>query len=213
MSELFAAGPAGTFATWVAALVTIGVWSYLLGQRRIFRLAQQLLAGLATAYLVVISVRDVLVPRLVQPLAAAPLQHPELWVGLALVVPLVLAAWAPRRIVAVPVAVLVGGTAGFALGGAVAGTLMPQLGASLVSPTSPGGVAGGALGLVVTALVLLSFLHGTRRGRIMGGVTALGRCMMVAGLGGFLGFLLVSRLTLLVDRVGFLLGDWLGILR
>ena len=34
-------------ATWVAALLTIGVWAYLVGERRFFRLAQHLLAGLA----------------------------------------------------------------------------------------------------------------------------------------------------------------------
>ena len=36
---------------------------------------------------------------------------------------------AAARIVALPVAVLVAGTAAFALGGAVVGTLLPQLGA------------------------------------------------------------------------------------
>ena len=34
---------------------------------------------------------------------------------------------------------------------------------------------------------------------------------MLAGIGGWLGFLLFSRLVLLVDRVGFLVGDWLGL--
>jgi hypothetical protein len=34
---------------------------------------------------------------------------------------------------------------------------------------------------------------------------------MIGGLGGWLGFLLVSRLALLVDRLRFILVDWLGI--
>ena len=35
--------------------------------------------------------------------------------------------------------------------------------------------------------------------------------LLVAGIGGFVGFLVVSRLALLVDRLTFLLSDWLGI--
>jgi len=34
-----------------------------------------------------------------------------------------------------------------------------------------------------------------------------------SGIGGWLGFLVVSRLALLVDRVGFLLANWLTVLR
>ena len=35
---------------------------------------------------------------------------------------------------------------------------------------------------------------------------------MLAGIGGWLGYLLLSRLVLLIDRLAFLLGDWLGLL-
>ena len=62
---------AGTIATWVAAIATIAVWSYLVGARRIFVLMQHLLAGLATGYLVLLAIREVLVPRLVVPLRPA----------------------------------------------------------------------------------------------------------------------------------------------
>jgi hypothetical protein len=34
---------------------------------------------------------------------------------------------------------------------------------------------------------------------------------MLGGLGGWLGYLLFSRLVMLVDRVSFLVGDWLGL--
>jgi hypothetical protein len=35
---------------------------------------------------------------------------------------------------------------------------------------------------------------------------------MLAGIGGWLGYLLLSRLVILIDRLAFLLGDWLGLL-
>ena len=214
MSGFFADGLAGTIATWVAALVTIGVWAHLVGERRIFRLAQHLLIGLATGYLVLLAVREVLMPRLLQPLVTDPAGNPFLWAALALCALMAAARWLPRAVVALPVAVLIAGTAAFALGGAVAGTLLPQLGATLLVPGSETStLANGAIGAAVTALVLLGFLHGSPRTRLLVGAAGTGRWLLLGGIGGWLGFLLVSRLSLLVDRIGFLLGDWLGIVR
>jgi hypothetical protein len=203
---------AGMAATWVAAAVTIAVWSYFAGATRIFRLAQYLLAGLATGFLVLVALREVLWPLLVAPLLTDPAGDVVPWIGLGLVAVLVASRWLPPLAGSVPVAILVAATAAFALGGAVVGTLLPQLGASVL-PLSPGpsdvvnGIASGA----ITVVVLFGFLHGTRRGRAAALAAGTGRWLLLGGIGGWLGFLLVSRLALLVDRVAFLLGDWLGL--
>ncbi|HEX9634265.1 MAG TPA: hypothetical protein VGB34_02135 [Candidatus Limnocylindria bacterium] len=210
MSGFLGTDLAGVIATWVAALVTIVVWSYLLGERRPFRLAQHLLAGLATGYLVLLAVREVLLPRLLEPLARDPAANVLLLPALAMVGALAGARWLPRQVVALPVAVLVGATTAFALGGAVVGTLLPQLAASVLRPGTALTVVNGLIGLVITGLVVLGFLHGVPRGRITGVAAGAGRWLLIGAIGGWLGFLLVSRLALLVDRLGFLLGDWLG---
>ena len=213
VSGFFEAGGAGTVATWLAVLVTLGVWSYLIGERRLLRISQLLLAGLATGYLSLIAIREVLIPQLIKPLAASS-AHPELILDLLLVAVLVAGRWLPRRAVAVPAAILVGGTVGYALGGAVTGTLLPQLAAGMAPRAAgPGDALAGAIGVAITVPVLLSFLHGVPRGRLLAGVATTGRWLMLGGLGAWFGFLLLSRLALLVDRIGFLLGDWLGVLR
>ena len=211
MNGLIPEGMAGTIATWVAALVTIAVWAYLVGERRLFRLAQHLLAGLATGYLVLLAVREVLLPRLVDPILAGT-SNVLLWAALLPVAAMIGAAWLPRRVAAIPIAVLVAATAAFALGGAVAGTLMPQLGAALVAPgQSPAALIGAATSALITILVLLAFLHGAPRTRLVAACAGVGRWLLIGGIGGWLGFLLVSRLGLLVDRVTFLLNGWLGL--
>lgn len=212
MSGFFASDAAGIAGTTLAALVTIGVWSYLAGERRVFAWAQHLLAGLATGYLVVISVRDVLMPRLVEPLITEPVAHLALWPAVPLVGVLIAARWLPRPVVAVPVSLLIAATAAFALGGAVVGTLLPQLAASLVPASAPlAGVLDALVALLITALVVFAFLHGTRSSRIGGAAAATGRWLVIGGLGGWLGFLFVSRLALLVERLRFVLVDWLGL--
>ena len=214
MSGFASADLAGTLATWVAALATIGVWSYLDGARRIFALLQYLLAGLATGYLVVLAIRDVLVPRLVVPLATDPGDHLWLVPAAGLMALLLGAAWLPRRATTPATAVLVGGLAAFALGGAVVGTLLPQMAAAM--PGAAGSSSdriGEVVALAITVLVLIGFLHGAPRGRLTVRAATTGRWLLIAGIGGWLGFLVASRLSLLVDRLAFLLGDWLTVLR
>jgi len=200
-------------ATLVAAIVTIVVLGGLLGERRAFAWTQHLFAGLATGYLALLAITEVIVPRLAVPLAADPAGRLDLWLGVGLVASAAAAPWVPRIVSAIPVSVAIGSLAAFALGGAVVGTLLPQLAASLARPGDDlPATVGSAAGAAITGLVLIGFVHGAQRGRLLSGAASAGRWLMLAGIGGWLGYLLLSRLVLLIDRIGFLLGDWLGLL-
>jgi len=214
MNGFFASDFTGAAAMWVAALATIATWSYLVGARRIFVLVQHLLAGLATGYLVLLAIREVLLPRLLTPLIEQPRDHVLLVLAAALVAVLIGATWLPRALTAPAAAIVVGGIAAFALGGSVVGTVLPQIAAALptTKAASPD-LIGEVISLAITSLVLFAFLHGAPRGRLTVRAATAGRWLLVGGIGGWLGFLLVSRLSLLVDRIGFLLGDWLTVLR
>ncbi|MCC6619080.1 MAG: hypothetical protein IT341_08615 [Chloroflexi bacterium] len=199
-------------ATAIAALATVAVLGGLLGERRVFGWTQHLFAGLLTGYLVLIAVREVVVPWLVTPLIADPAGRPELWIGLAMVAITALSPWLPRALAAVPVSIMVGSLAAFGLGGALVGTLLPQAAATVVAGGEPFGVTLAAVvSAAITVLVLVGFLHGVPRGRASLVATSAGRWLMVAGIGGWLGYLLYARLVLLIDRIAFLVGDVAGI--
>lgn len=212
MTGLFGDGPAEVIGTWVAAILTMVVLGYLLGERRAFGWSQHLLVGLATGFLALIVVREVIAPRLIAPLASDPTGRPELWGGVAIVAVAAASPWLPRRIAAVPASIAIGALVAFALGGAVVGTLLPQLDATIVRPGSsiPAMVLG-ALGALITVLVLVGFVHGVPRGRLLTVAAGTGRWLLIVGIGTWLGYLLVGRLFLLLDRIAFLLGDWLGL--
>lgn len=212
MNGFFGTTTADLIATWVAAAATLVVLGGLLGERRLFGWSQHLLAGLATGFVVLLVVNEVLVPRLLAPLVSGEARRADLWIGLALVAVTAAAPWLPRIVTAVPVSIAIGALAAFALGGAVVGILLPQLVAAIA--VDEGGTAGTLTGVAaagVSGLVLIGFLHGMPRGRPMEAAAATGRWLLIAGIGGWLGYLLLSRLVLLVDRIGFLAGDWLGI--
>jgi hypothetical protein len=212
VTGFFGTSAADLVATWVAAVVTLVVFGALIGERRVFGWTQHLLAGLATGFLGLIVLTEVVGPRLVEPIVADPSGRPELWAGMALVATAAAAPWLPRRISVIPVSIAIGALAAFALGGAVIGTLLPQIDAAIVRPGgSAAATLGSALAVVVTGLVLVAFLHGIPRGRVLAAAAGAGRWLLIGGIGGWLGFLILSRLILLVDRIGFLLGDWLGL--
>jgi hypothetical protein len=202
---------AGESVTIVAAVATLIVLGGMFGERRLFGLAQHLLAGLATGYLAVLAIREALLPRLLEPLAADPAGRPELWIGLLLAALTIGIAWLPRRLAAVPLAVAIGSLAAFALGGAVVGTILPQGAATIAAPTGEAGAVAGTASVAITLLVMLAFVHGPPRGRLLTAGASAGRWLVMVGAGGWLGYLLVTRLVLLVDRIGFLLVDWLGV--
>lgn len=214
MNGFFGTETADVVATWVAAGVTLVVLGGLLGERRLFGWTQHLFAGLLTGLLALVAVSEVIVPWVIEPLVADPIGRPELWLAVALVGSAAGAPWLPRSVAAIPLSIAIAALAAFALGGAVVGTILPQL---AVAIPVPGGTAlataVGLGGAAVTVLVLLGFVRGSARGRAGGAVATLGRWLLVAGIGGWLGYLLFSRLVLLVDRVDFVLGDWLGIAR
>lgn len=212
MTGFFDGLPADVLATWVAAILTIVVAGGLLGERRVFGWSQHLLAGLATGFLALLAIREVIVPRLIEPLLADPGSRVDLWVGLGLVGLAAGSPWLPRSLTAFPISVALGSLAAFALGGAIVGTVLPQLATIIARPDAgPAGTVIAVASAVVSALVLTSFLHGGKRGRLIGWAHDTGRWLLIAGLGGWLGYLLFSRLVLLLDRIGFLLGDWMGI--
>ncbi len=212
MNGLFGTEAADLVATWVAAGVTLVVLGGLFGERRMFGWSQHLLVGLMTGFLALIAITEVIVPRLVVPIADDGADRPELWLGLALVGVTAGAPWLPRIISAVPISLLIGSLGAFALGGAVIGTILPQLVATTaVEGADPASLATGVVAAGITGLVVIGFLHGVPRGRIVSAASSTGRWLLVAGIGGWLGYLLLSRLMLLLDRIGFLLGDWLGV--
>ena len=212
MIDLLGTAPADVVATWVAAIATLVVLGGLLGERRLFGWSQHLLAGLATGFLALLAVTEVIIPRVVAPLADDPTGRPELVLGLLLVAAAAGAPWLPRIVAAVPVSIAIGALAAFALGGAVIGTLLPQLAATMVgSGSSAVEIVAAVASAVVTILVLVAFLRGTPRGRALGAAMAGGRGLLLLGIGAWIGVLVLSRLVLLSDRIGFLVGDWLGL--
>jgi hypothetical protein len=210
------------FAVWIAAVLTLMVYSYLLADNPLYRLAQHLFVGSSVGYAVVVVVHHVLRPRLFGPLLDDATANWPYFLPLLLGLLLLMkargsAAWVGNS----SVAFLFGVGAALAIGGALVGSFLPQIQASWVpvSPETAGG-AGAAVNnilLTVGTIGTLSYFYFTMGVRKAPGTgflrfgSTIGRWVLLITLGAIYGNRVMAYVSLLIERVYFLLGDWLGV--
>ncbi|MGI6368425.1 MAG: hypothetical protein ACOX2L_08760 [Anaerolineae bacterium] len=209
----------------LSALLTLAVLSYLWGDNPVYRASQYLMAGLTAGYAAALAWNHVLAPRL----RALITEPAEFWpYGLMLLLCGLLLArgWPPlQRLSGLPLALMLGVGAALAVGGAIRGTLLPQMGAMIVS-LSPARHAPGITGLaqaldagfmlLVTLTVLWVYRYrapsegGSPLPRaLVRGIDRTGRLLMLVVVAASLAGAALSYFAALRGRVDFML-DWLG---
>jgi hypothetical protein len=188
----------------VGFVLTLMVFSYLIGDNPLFRLAVHIFIGVAAAFAAAIAVSNVLWPQLVLPLVSGPRDA-----RLALAVPAILSVF------------MLGAGMAAAIGGSVLGTVFPQVSATinLFDRSSLG--AGGAfwVRLVEGALVLagtlsaLAYFHFSarpqpgepaKRSSLVAGPAWLGQIFIAITLGALFAGVYAAALAALIERLRFL---------
>jgi hypothetical protein len=200
----------------VAALLTLMVFSYLLGANPLWRVAQSLLVGVSVGYVTLVLLTQVVAPqvaRVIAPLPGTP--ENDRWlaavpVALGLLLLLRIAypgAW-PASF-GLNLVVVVG--AALALGGALAGTILPQSldTMRLLDFSDPYTLAGNVVLVlgVVSALTYFAFAARTDGERPMPlkAVSTAGRWVLVITFGALIGSLATTFYAALIERLEFLL--------
>lgn len=109
-------------------LFTVLVFSYLLGDNPFFQLATHIYIGVSAAYVALVTINNVIIPRLILPLLTG--SESERLLSALLIIPslfLFTKATPFRRAGNWVIAILIGIGAATAIGGAIRGTLFPQI--------------------------------------------------------------------------------------
>lgn len=201
---------------WVGLVLTLLIFSYLLGDNVLYRLAIHVLVGVAAGYIAVVSVESVVIPWLDRTLLAEQDGRSDTTLTALRVigpVPLLLGVLllfkSSRRLAPVGnlgLAVLVGVGTAVAVVGAAAGTIIPlarETGASLDDSTIDGLII--VVG-VVTTLLYFQFLAVDRQGRIqrlrpLGWLSAVGRLFIMVTLGAFYAGVILTSLAIFSDVI------------
>lgn len=203
-------------------VLTVLIFSYLLGDNPLYRLALHIVVGASTAFVCVIALQSVILPVVSPPDTSDP-NIRLLWF-ISLVGALLGALLFTRGIRGlswlsdVSVAILLGVGVGVALGGTVLGTLVPQVEAATnpVIPEPP--IApdvlkpvGQIIALVGTVTSLMVFSFTLRRparrfvGRWLNRGTRVGQWFLLIGFGAVYGGVLTASLAFFADRVQYLI--------
>ncbi|HAV77556.1 MAG TPA: hypothetical protein DCX53_09420 [Anaerolineae bacterium] len=205
-------------STVVGLILTLMVFSYLIGDNPLFRFAVYIFIGSASGYAAAVVWHYVLTPKLIEPLTD-PSQLLLLIVPLILSITL-LAKLSPRLswVGNFAMAVLVGVGAATAIGGALIGTLIPQaeasmnafnLGAASNNVDAIYRMIESSVMLAGTVLTLVYFQFGakhttggsTRRNAVIEFLAWLGRIFIAITLGVLFAGVYMAALTAMIERL------------
>lgn len=197
----------------IGLLLTLFIYSYLIGDNPLYRVSVHLLVGVSAAYAVVVVVRQLLLPIWQQVQANPASPDSVIWLVPILFALMLLA----RRLPSVSwlgntsLALLVGVGGAVALVGSLTGTLWPQIVG--VQPATP---LQGIVVALLTICTLLAFQFTALRPRSSGlwqpaiwqrGVTAVGRIVLTITFGALFAALVSTGLILLAERLNFFLTE------
>ncbi|MCL4458589.1 MAG: hypothetical protein M1136_05350 [Chloroflexi bacterium] len=217
----------GMLSITVAALLTLLVFTYLWRDNAAYRVAEHVFVGASIGYVTVVIYHQVLLPRVIQPFSEGrPIDWSTVSVPAILGLLFLTKLYRPIGWMGnFPLAIVVGVGSALILCGTLAGTLVPQIGAAavsleigdLASPAAWQQLAGNTVMFigVVGGLCYFYFTAGdkgvgVRALRISGTV---GKWIIMISFGALFASLAVARVSLLIGRLNFLLGDWLGLIR
>lgn len=194
--------------TLVGFVFTLFIFSYLLGDNFLYRLAIYIFVGVSAAFASIIMVQNVLLPVLLGP-ERILLIIAIIFAVLLFLKPSVYGAW----ITNMGLAILIGVGAALALAGAISGTLIP-----LALETSTALVNNNLLEASVLFIGVISsliYFQYTGRKTASGSVQAvapiqairlIGQAFIVITLGTLYGMAIISSLTILTARIAVLFG-------
>lgn len=222
-----------TLGTWVAAIFTLSILSFLYKDNPFYKFAEAVVVGVSAAYWMVVSFWDVIVPNLFGKLAPAWVQS---WAmpGLAPVydtdwywylVPLLLGvmliwrlspkgAWISRW----PLAFIIGTTAGLRMVGFLKADFLSQIRNSIMPlfvPGSPSPVGDTVANLLIVGGVLcclVYFFFSVEHKGVVGHVSRIGIWFLMITFGAGFGYTVMGRIALLAIRMEFLFDDWLWLI-
>ena len=215
-----------TVGIWVAALLTLCIYSFLYRDNPFYRFAEHLFVGISVGYFTVLTIHQGLIPFAWDPLAAA-FKEKE-WVGLVRFIPigiglLFFARLAPTHawLIRYPIAILIGVGSGLAIPNVMRADIFRQIHGTL-TPFAELHASGWALGpfqffgiilmLVGVISTLTYFFFSVEHRGVVGGVSKVGIVFLMIGFGSAFGNTVMGRVSLLIQRVDFLLADWLHLI-
>jgi hypothetical protein len=211
-----------TLGTWVAAILTLGILSFLYKDNPLYKLAEHIFVGVSAAYTMVVYFWTQIKPNLAGNLwpdrFGVASQEQNLWYLVPLLLGLFMLARLVPRIGWISrwsLAFVVGMAAGLRLYSFLQSNAMAQI-RDTIQPVIPHGDVTAVMAvnnLVIAVGVftgLVYFYFSKAHTGAFGVLSRVGIYFLMVSFGAAFGFTVMGRISLLIGRLNFLMFDWIG---
>jgi len=199
---------------WVAAFLTLAIYSFLYKDNPFYRFAEHLFLGIAIGYNIVIVWYTAVIPRLWIPLKV----HHQY----SLIFPIILGAlifsiFTPKWswLIKYPLAFYVGAWSGIAIPLTFEADIFKQLESTTLTPSMMHGwaILSYLVMFVGVIATLIYFFFSKEHKGAIGKTARIGIIYIMIAFGASFGYTVMARISLLIGRMQFLLHNWLGLIK
>lgn len=198
---------------WVGAFLTLMIFSFLYKDNPFYRFAEHLFVGVANGYYIVFYWHNALRPNLFEPLGNGNIVY---------LIPLLLglmyfAKFIPKIswLVRIPIGFMIGWAAGISIPANFQAFVIKQLQGTIVTPQSFHDPVTGIWSIIVligVVCTLVYFYFSKEHKGILKPTSKIGIIFIMIGFGASFGYTVMARVSLLIGRIQYLLGPWLGLI-
>ena len=206
---------------WVAALLTLCIYSFLYKDNPFYKFAEHLFVGISAGYGIVLTYYDGFIPYVYQPLKNA---YGGQYAEFVVIIPLIIGIlfftrFIPRYswLVRYPIVFLLGIGMGIAIPSILQGYIFEQMYGTLspfgtFSQKGAFDIFSAVLMLIGVVCTLTYFFFSVEHRGAVGIISKIGIFFLMIGFGSAFGNTVMGRVALLIERFDFLLTKWLHIL-
>lgn len=195
---------------WIAAIFTLAIYTFLISDNWLYRLTEHIFIGVANGYILVVTYENTVKPNLIDKLA-----NHNFWYLIPGIMGLMMLARLSRKhawISRWPMAYFVGMGSGLAINAIIQSDFMMQIYKTML-PIMGNGFVTNLNNLILIVGVITSlfyFFFSVEHKGVLKNMSSIGIAFLMVAFGGAFGNTVMSRISLLIGRMQFLLGDWLN---
>ena len=203
---------------WIAALLSLCIFSYLYKDNPAFRFAEHLFTGLSVGYLIVLYWNNYALPYIITPLAD------KRWITLIpmLIGMMYLFRFVPKlnHLILIPIAISLGFWNGMSIPLTIEADVLKQIQGTMINTSMLSDIwhpqRGLAVGLMVLVGVIstISYFYFSREHKgVLRFSSNIGIWFVMIGFGATFGYTVMARVSLLIARMQFLFTDWIHLIK
>uniref|UniRef100_A0A7C4TIX6 Uncharacterized protein n=1 Tax=candidate division WOR-3 bacterium TaxID=2052148 RepID=A0A7C4TIX6_UNCW3 len=204
---------------WISALLSLAIFSFLYKDNPFYKFAEHIFVGAANGYAVTFYWHNILVPSLFDPLFR---QGKLLYIISLIIGVLYFTRFIPKIswLVRIPIGITIGYYTGASIPAGIQANIIKQIQGTILTKENFLSWHAGNMGIVwslilfLGVLCTLSYFYFSREHKGVLKITSrIGIVFIMIGFGAAFGYTVMARVSLLIGRLQFLLGPWLGIIK